>query len=326
MMSSVLVTGGAGFIGASLCTRLLDDGHRVVVVDRVPDARRGRTVAELAEHADPGMLEVVVADLADLDLPALLRRVDAVVHLAGRPGVQTSWADGFDDHLQENVALSQHLLEAALDAPLRTIVMASSSSVYGEAGGDGPVREDVALRPISPYGVSKATLEMLVGAYALRGVPAVALRYFSVYGRRQRPDMAVARMVEALRGGPPFPLRGDGTQSRDMTHVDDVVEATARALDANLRPGTVVNVGSGRPISLAETLDAVGQLCGRPVPVEPVSTVPGDPRQTWADLSRAERLLGWQPRTALVDGLRDQLSCDFTDVRPGSSLSVPRRS
>ena len=325
-MSSVLVTGGAGFIGASLCTRLLDDGHRVVVVDRVPDARRGRTVAELTERAGPGMLEVVVADLADLDLPSLLRRVDAVVHLVGRPGVQTSWAEGFEDHLQENVALSQHLLEAALDAPLQTIVMASSSSVYGEAGGDGPVREDVTLRPISPYGVSKATLEMLVGTYALRGVPAVALRYFSVYGRRQRPDMAVARMVEALRDGAPFPLRGDGTQARDMTHVDDVVEATMRTLEVELRPGTVVNVGSGTPVTLSETLDAVGRLCGRPVPVVPVGAVPGDPRRTWADLGRAERLLGWQPRTGLLDGLRDQLARDGADLLAESSLSAPGRT
>ena len=306
--SRVLVTGGAGFIGAALCHHLLAEGYPLLVVDRADGQRQTDNLRQLGAVAAPGALEVVAADLADLHLPGLLRRVSTVVHLAGRPGVQTSWADGFRGHLDDNAAVTQALLEASLDSPVRRVVVASSSSVYGEGCGSGATSEATPPRPISPYGVSKATVEMLVSAYAERGVPAVALRYFSVYGRRQRPDMAVARMVAALHGGPAFPLRGTGQQARDMTHVDDVVSATTSAMTAPLDPGTVLNVGSGRPVTLSTVLDRVAALAGRPVPLAPVRPEPGDPRRTWADHAAATHLLGWRPAVSLDDGLRDQLS------------------
>ena len=299
----MLVTGGAGFLGVALCRRLLDQGRSVIAVDAFPSARQHANLALLAGA------EVVRGDLTALDLRPLLATVDSVVHLAGRPGVQTSWGGGFGDHLQHNVSVSQRLLEAALDAPLRRLVVASSSSVYGDVP-SGAAQETDAVRPASPYGVSKAAVELLTGAYAARGVPTVALRYFSVYGRRQRPDMAFSRMIEAARGGPAFPLRGDGSASRDFTHVDDVVEATIRALDAPLEPGTILNVGSGRPVSLGQVRALLEDLLGRPVPVVPSGPAAGDPQRTAADLNRVRAALGWQPQVELRRGLEDQIAAN----------------
>jgi nucleoside-diphosphate-sugar epimerase len=282
----------------------------VVVVDAVPSPRQEANLLRL------GGAEVVRGDLTALDLRPLLAAVDSVVHLAGRPGVQTSWGGGFGDHLEHNVAVSQRLLEAALDVPLRRVLVASSSSVYGDVP-TGSARETDAVRPVSPYGVSKAAVELLTGAYAARGVPAVALRYFSVYGRRQRPDMAFSRMIEAARGGPAFPLRGDGSASRDFTHVDDVVEATIRSLDAPLEPGTILNVGSGRPVSLGHVRQLLEDLLGRPLPVIPSGPAAGDPQRTAADLSRVRAALGWEPRVDLRSGLEDQI-----EAHPGPGVTT----
>lgn len=302
---AVLVTGGAGFIGAAVCAALLARGERVVLADRLPGARQQVAATRLAA-GHPAALELHEEDLQRTDLRRLLRGVDRVVHLAGTPGVQTSWAEGFGAHLDGNLLLTQRLLEAALDAPLRRVVLASSSSVYGDVP-RGATAEDAPVAPVSPYGVTKAGVELLARTYAGRGVATTSLRYFTAYGRGQRPDMAVARMLDAVDGGPPFPLRGDGQQVRDLTHVDDVVAGTLAALDAPLAPGTVLNIGSGRPVALRDLLVAVGRAVGRPVPVVPVSAAAGDPSRTHADVSRAAELLGWTPSVALGDGLADQV-------------------
>jgi nucleoside-diphosphate-sugar epimerase len=299
-MTHVLVTGGAGFIGTTLCRTLRDAGSRVTAVDRMPSARQ-RANAALLDGVN-----LVVADLHDLDLRRLLDGVDAVVHLAGQPGVQTSWAGGFDSHLRANVGLAQRVLEAALDVGVARVVVASSSSVYGEAAACGPVDETVRPAPVSPYGATKAAMDLLVGAYAARGVPAVSLRYFTVYGRLQRPDMAIHRLLAAGLGGPPFPLRGDGRQVRDLTHIDDIVAGTVAAITAPLPAGAVVNLGSGMPVPLREVIACCAQVLGRPVPVTSVAAAPGDPARTWADIGRARRLLDWQPRVALAEGVADQ--------------------
>ncbi|WP_370328257.1 NAD-dependent epimerase/dehydratase family protein [Euzebya sp.] len=319
-MARILVTGGAGFIGTNLVRHLLDAGDEVVVVDRLP-TRRQRANADLL--AGEGA-EVVVADLAAVDLVSLLRRADGgtpdgIVHLAGQPGVQTSWSTGFAAHLDGNVGLAQRVLEAALEVGVPRVVMASSSSVYGDRG--GWVAEDGPLAPVSPYGATKAAMELLAGTYAARGLSVVSLRYFTAYGRLQRPDMAIHRMLRAGLGGPPFPVRGAGRQVRDFTHVDDVVAATAAALRAPLDPGTTINVGSGRPVSLDELLAACEVALGHPVPTCRVPATPGDPARTAARIDRAAQLLGWAPRVPLADGLADQLRW-----QAGRALPVPLAS
>ncbi|MFV0258745.1 MAG: NAD-dependent epimerase/dehydratase family protein [Acidimicrobiales bacterium] len=323
--STVLVTGGAGFIGGVVSEHLLAAGHRVITLDRGMGRRHHRTRNRLAaarhliadlDPTRPG------ADPSPVDPAVVLRSVDRVVHLAGRPGVQTSWGPGFGDHLVDNLAVTQRLLEAAAEVGVDRMVVASSSSVYGQIA-SGLAAEDAPLRPRSPYGVAKAGVEQLVGVYAEIGVPVVALRYFTVYGRGQRPDMAVARMIDAAGGGPPFPVRGHGRQQRDLTHVDDVASATVAALFADLEPGWVANVGSGRPVGMTELLGKVAVAAGRPVPTVAAAAAPGDPDRTAADTSRARRDLGWRPRVELAAGLADQVAGVGAASSPGRRVGRP---
>lgn len=300
-VSNVLVTGGRGFIGSVLTRRLLDAGHQVLVVDNGDDLRQRRAVAGLAGA------RFVDADLRTCDLLTMLDGIDRVVHLAGKPGVQTSWGNGFRGHLEDNAGMTQRLLEAALDVDVRSIVVASSSSVYGDVR-YGFATEERPVAPLSPYGVSKAAVELLVRAYAARGVPAVALRFFSVYGRGQRPDMALARIIDSISGGEPFPLRGSGEAMRDLTHVDDVSAATQAALFADLAPGAICNVGTGAPVSVATMIETVSRHFGRPVPVVSQPEAAGDPGRTAADRSLARRLLQWEPTVSLADGIADQIA------------------
>lgn len=310
---TTLLTGGAGFIGSEVARRLLGDGRQVRIVDRLDGERQERAAVRLAGLG----AEVVVADLAETDLAQLLDGVDAVVHLAGRPGVQSSWGAGFDAHLTDNVAVTARLLDAVAERPsIRRVVLASSSSVYG-AIHDGAADERRPLAPVSPYGVSKAAVELLAGTYATRGVPVVSLRYFTVYGRGQRPDMAFSRIIEAARTGEPFVLRGDGTQVRDFTHVSDVARATIAAADLPLPPGLVLNVGSGRPIALLDVIGLVEEHLGRAVPLVAVPAAAGDPRRTAADHRLATRWLGWHPEVEIVDGLADQIGAVGAPVDGG---------
>ena len=315
----ILVTGGAGFIGSALCRRLLDEGHQVVVVDHLREHRSRLAAAELAG------VRLLQGDLAEVDLRPVLAEVDRVVHLAGQPGVQSSWGGGFDQHVDDNLRVTQRLLEAMLAVPVERLVVASSSSVYGNVA-TGFAGEDRPVDPVSPYGVSKAAVELLLRAYARRGVPGVALRYFTVYGRRQRPDMAFSRILDAAMGGPPFPLRGDAQAARDFTHVDDVVDATVRALRADLEPGTVLNVGSGRPVTLDTVIRTVEELLGVPVPITVRRGAAGDPARTAADFRRCRQLLGWSPRVELRQGLLDQIRAHPrrppAGVRPGEIRRV----
>ena len=315
------MTGAAGFIGSAVVEALVARGQQVVAVDAVCGVGRPRLEAMAARLAEADGVRFVAADVAGpgRDLSALLAGADGVVHLAGTPGVQTSWGDGFADHLHGNARTTQAVLEAALAVGVERVVVASSSSVYGDVP-VGAAAEDGPTAPVSPYGVSKLAAESVAGVYAARGVPVACLRYFTVYGPGQRPDMAVHRLIEAGLGGPAFPLRGDGRRARDVTHVDDVVAATLAALDRPLAPGTVCNVGGGRVTTLAEVRSQVEGLLGREVPVVPVPAAPGDPGRTAADLSRARDLLGWAPRVDLVDGLASQVAWHLA----GRPVRAPR--
>jgi nucleoside-diphosphate-sugar epimerase len=303
-----VVTGAAGFIGSHLGEALLAQGHDVVGLDCFTDYY---DVALKEENA--GALDVQRVDLAadELDFTG----ADAVLHLAGQPGMR-SFGTVFPSYLRRNVLATQRVFEAAVAAGVR-VVWASSSSVYGDAE-QYPTAEDLALRPNNPYGITKVACEHLHHAYARAfGLEAVALRYFSVYGPRQRPDMAFARIVEALARGDSFELYGDGSQSRSFTYVGDVVDATVRALDAS--PG-IYNVGGGEEATMREALALLEEVAARPLRVTYGPAQTGDNRRTKADTSRIERELGWRPTTPLREGLERQWQ--WAAARAGSASST----
>jgi UDP-glucuronate 4-epimerase len=251
----------------------------------------------------------------------LLDGVDGVFHLAARPGVRTSWGATFEDYLHDNLLATQRIFEAAVQAGVR-VVYASSSSVYGAAD-TYPLREDAQPKPVSPYGVSKLACESLAGAYATSlGLDAVGMRFFSVYGPRQRPDMAFSAVFDCLARDRPFRLFGSGDQTRDFTFVGDVVEATLAAM--RWAPaGHVYNVGGGSEISLRGALELCERIAGRKLEMRRDGAGTGDARRTLADFGRAESELGWTPTTPLVDGLRAQgESVMNTEARPRRQLAA----
>ena len=304
-----VVTGVAGFIGSTLAERLLADGWDVRGIDCfTPYYDESQKKANVATAVASERFELVDADLRTADADALLDGAHVVFHQAGQPGVRLSWSDGFADYVGHNVLATQRLLEAAKAGRVGRFVYASSSSVYGNAA-RYPTTEDDLPRPHSPYGVTKLAAEHLCGLYAANwGVPTVSLRYFTVYGPRQRPDMAFHRLCESAINGTPFPLYGDGSAVREFTFVDDVVAANVAAARADVAPGTVVNVAGIEETKVRDVIELVGELAGGPVPLDEQPPAPGDVARTGGSIERATALLGWAPRTPLRDGLAAQLA------------------
>jgi UDP-glucuronate 4-epimerase len=291
-----VVTGAAGFVGSHLTESLLASGHTVVPVDSFTDYY---DVALKEENARA--FEVVRADLAEADLDALLAGADGVFHLAGQPGVRGSWGEGFALYAQRNVVATHRVFEAAARAGTR-VVFASSSSIYGDAE-TYPTPEDIEPKPVAAYGITKLACEHLARAYAgTIGLDAVALRYFTVYGPRQRPDMAFRRLVDALADGGTFTLFGDGSRSRSFTYVADVVAATELAME-RAEPGAVYNVGGGEEATMAEVISLLERIAGRTLELERRPDAPGDMRRTLADTTLIHESLGWSPDTGLAQGL-----------------------
>ncbi|HEX5216593.1 MAG TPA: NAD-dependent epimerase/dehydratase family protein [Vicinamibacterales bacterium] len=314
-----LVTGAAGFIGSTLSTALVDRGLDVVGVDCFTDYY-GRDIKEdnLARLRQQPKFAFVEAALQTADLDRLLDGVTVVYHLAAQAGVRKSWGDDFRIYTTNNVDATQRLLEAVKDRPLSRFVYASSSSVYGDIAAI-PMREDVRLQPVSPYGVTKLAAEHLCHLYHVNfGVPAVSLRYFTVYGPRQRPDMGFHRFIRAALTGSAITLFGDGQQTRDFTYVGDAVAATMAAGDRGT-PGAVYNIGGGNRVSIAEVLDLIGQLTGRPLDIRRQSSEKGDMRDTFADTTRARTDLGFSPAHTLQSGLAAEVEW------LSRLLAVPRR-
>jgi UDP-glucuronate 4-epimerase len=296
-----LVTGAAGFIGSHLAEALQTGGHDVVGIDRFTDFYDPKLKEENAKD-----IEVLRIDLATAELD--FSGFDGVFHLAGQGGAR-SFGDVFPLYLRQNVHASQKVFEAAARDGVR-VVYASSSSVYGDAEGY-PTPEETVPAPASPYGVSKLACEHVAAAYARSfGLDVVLLRYFSVFGPRQRPDMAFARIAAALAAGRPFELYGDGRQSRSWTYVSDVAEATTVAMESGR--GTY-NVGGSDEVSLLEAISLFEDLAQRQLEVRISAEAQGDHRRTSADTRRIRSDLGWEPRTLLADGLRAQW--DWTAAR-----------
>ena len=302
----VIVTGAAGFIGSHLCERLLADGHHVTGIDCFSDYYerdlKEKNLAESRGHANFALKEV---DLVDADLQPLLRDVRVVYHLAGQPGVRPSWGDQFDRYVRDNVLATQRLLEALKDVPIERFVFASSSSVYGDAE-MYPTKETALPRPVSPYGVTKLAAEHLALLYAKNfGLPATSVRYFTVYGPRQRPDMGFARFMEALVEGREIEVFGDGEQTREFTYVSDAVDGTVKAATANV-VGQVFNLGGGSRVTVNRVLATLEDISRIKVYRHNLPDAPGDPRHTGASINLARERLGWEPRVSLRQGLTRQ--------------------
>ena len=294
-----LVTGAAGFIGSHLAESLAGLGHDVVGLDAFTDY-----YDPARKRANAVGLDVVEADLLEADLDALLGDVDGVYHLAGQPGVRASFGPGFEHYVSRNVHASGRLFEAAARRGVR-VAYASSSSVYGDAE-TYPTAEDVPPRPISPYGVTKLCVEHLAYAHArTTGLAAVGVRYFTVYGPRQRPDMAFTPMLEALADGEAFRLFGDGSVSRSFTYVADAVEGTIAAMERGAA-GEIYNVGGGEESSMTDAIALAERVAGRELNVERHGAAVGDVRRTRADVTKAGADLGWAPSIGLADGIRAQ--------------------
>ena len=302
----IVVTGAAGFIGSSLCRELLAGGHDVTGIDAFTDYYprwiKERNIAAL--RGRPGF-ELLEEDLDAMDLAPVLAGADAVFHLAAQAGVRASWGRSFDIYTRNNIQVTQKLLEASRDLGLKKFVHASSSSVYGLTP-VLPMAETNPVQPLSPYGVSKLAAEHLCFLYFKNfGVPAVSLRFFTVYGPSQRPDMAFHKFFKAIAEDREFVVFGDGRQTRDFTFVADIVRANLAALDSG-RPGETYNIGGGHRRTLADVIRVMEGVSGAAARIRWADRQKGDVPDTWADIAKARRDLDYSPRTELEDGLRQE--------------------
>lgn len=303
-----IVTGVAGFIGSTLAEALVERGDNVIGIDCFLDyydrALKEKNLERLRANERFRLIE---KPLQEMDLPLLLDGADRVFHLAAQAGVRASWGSEFSIYTTNNILATQNLLEAAARSELRSFVFASSSSVYGDAA-SLPMKEDVPLHPVSPYGVSKLAAEKLCELYySNHGVPTVSLRYFTVYGPRQRPDMAFHRLLRCARDGGTFSLFGDGLQTRDFTYVSDAVAATIAASERG-RHGAVYNIGGGSRVSMLEVIETIKEVTGKELSIEHRDKQKGDMRDTYADTSAARADLGYQPQVALPEGIAKEWS------------------
>jgi nucleoside-diphosphate-sugar epimerase len=297
------VTGAAGFIGSHLTTALLDRGAEVTGLDCFTDYYpRVVKEANLAVNAGRPGFHFVDGSLQHTDLAALLAGKTHVFHLAAQAGVRKSWGADFRVYTEQNVDSTQRLLEACVGRGLHRFVYASSSSVYGD-NVSIPMREDALPQPVSPYGVTKLAAEHLCHLYFVNHqVPTTSVRYFTVYGPRQRPDMAFHRFIKAAIKGRPVTLYGDGEQTRDFTYVTDAVAATVAAGDKGV-PGRAYNVGGGSRVSVNRLFEIIGRIHGSPLAIRREPSQKGDMRDTFADSSLARQDLGFAPRVSLEEGL-----------------------
>jgi UDP-glucose 4-epimerase len=319
-----LVTGCAGFIGSHLTESLLNDGWEVVGVDCFNDNYgRAAKLRNLEQARDWGDFDFVPLDLSRGAVADLVDDCDTIFHMAAEPGVRASWGRHFETYVRNNVLATQHLLEALRGDESKRFIYASSSSIYGQAE-SLPTRENVLPRPHSPYGMTKLAAEHLCSLYhAIYGARTTIMRYFSVYGPRQRPDMAFHIFCAAALRGEPIKVFGDGGQTRDFTFVADVVNATRAAAEAGQAPGLAFNIGGGSCVSLHHGLGLIAGLAGRYPEILRLPAQDGDVRDTAADTTRAQALLGFAPTTRLEDGLRAQFDWTVTQIEQGFTALGP---
>ncbi len=319
-----LVTGVAGFVGSHLAERLLTDGHEVCGIDSFADYYPRHLKENNIDNLwSWDSFSLVERDLLSVYLPPLLEDVDCVFHLAAQAGVRASWGNEFTRYVDCNVLATQRLLDAVVQAKhIRRFVYASSSSVYGDTT-ILPVAEDATPHPVSPYGVTKLAAEHLCTLYHQNfGVPTVSLRYFTVYGPRQRPDMAFHCFCKAIIEKQPIHIYGDGEQTRDFTYISDVVEANIRATTSSTAVGQIMNIAGGSRVTLAHVIQLLQEVSGSLISVTREREQHGDVRDTFADTERAEQVLGYQPSVTLREGLAHEFE-SMTVLYKRAQVRVP---
>ena len=295
-----LVTGCAGFIGSHLVDKLLEQGYKVIGIecftDYYPREIKEKNISTASKNKNFKLIEEDILNMEEYP------EVDYVFHLAAQAGVRASWGKSFEIYTRNNIDATQKLLEFYKDIAIEKFVYASSSSVYGDA--ELPMEENLLLKPVSPYGVTKLAGENLCYLYWKNyGVPAISLRYFTVYGPRQRPDMAIHKFVKAIFNDEEITVYGDGTQTRDFTFVDDAVEASILAAENDL-VGEVFNVGGGSRVSVNELIGMMENIIGKKAKVKYIEKQKGDVKDTWADVSKVGKELRWTPKVGIEEGLK----------------------
>ncbi|WP_243522981.1 NAD-dependent epimerase/dehydratase family protein [Bacillus pseudomycoides] len=306
----ILVTGAAGFIGSHLCQALLkNNSYNVIGIDHfigpTPIASKHQNIQQSINNP---RFQFIQGDILTTDLSKLLQDVNIVYHLAAIPGVRTSWGKDFDPYVTNNILATQRLLEACKHINLSKFIHISTSSVYGEK--TGSVSEDLFPTPLSPYGVTKLSGEHLCHIYQTNfHIPIVILRYFTVYGPRQRPDMAFHRLIKQMLEDNPLTIFGDGTQTRDFTYIDDCIRGTIAALETKNRIiGEIINIGGKERASVLDIISLLEKKLGKTAKIHFLKAVPGEPKHTWADISKAAFLLQYSPSISLADGLQAELN------------------
>ncbi|TRU31745.1 MAG: NAD-dependent epimerase/dehydratase family protein [Microcystis aeruginosa Ma_MB_F_20061100_S20] len=307
-MATHIVTGVAGFIGSSLAEKLLEQGDQVIGIDQFNDyydpSLKRKNAHILAKYPEFKLIE---ADIQALDWRQLLQGVEVLFHQAAQAGVRASWGDGFRQYTERNINATQIILEAAKETPsLQRMVFASTSSVYGNAE-TMPTPETLCPQPVSPYGITKLAAERLCWLYHQNfNVPITALRYFTVYGPRQRPDMAFHKFFQAAIAGKPISIYGDGKQTRDFTFISDAVAANLAAAVVPEAVGEVFNIGGGSRVVLLDVLDTMEKVIGKPIKRSHQGLARGDARHTAADVTKARTILGYNPQVSLAEGLAQE--------------------
>ena len=301
-----LVSGAAGFIGSHLAERLVRDGQEVIGIDcfldYYPREVKEENLAGLKKSPNFHFQE---ANLLELDLPALVQKTDFIFHLAAQAGVRASWGESFSIYTENNIRATQRLLESCKGQKVSKFILASSSSVYGDAE-EMPTSENSAPKPVSPYGLSKLACEHLCYLYwKNHKIPYLALRYFTVYGPRQRPDMAFHKFLRSALHGKEIEIYGDGNQTRDFTYISDIINATVKSISTDAVAESV-NLGGGSPATIWQVLNIIEDITGKRVRLRHIEEQKGDVRHTCADITKAQRILGYAPQVRLGDGLRKQ--------------------
>ena len=317
------MTGVAGFIGSHLAEELVKRGHKVIGIDcftdYYPRAIKEVNIHNLVKSQNFNFLE---RDILDLDLIKLLKGADAIFHEAAQPGVRKSWGVNFSTYVKRNILSTQALLEASKKSSLKYFVYASSSSIYGDSE-MYPTKEDTIPKPISPYGVTKLACEHLCNAYLNSfGLPVVILRYFTVYGPRQRPDMAFNKFIRSVLMNTNITVYGDGLQTRDFTFVSDIIEANMLILKNEIHDG-IFNIGGGTKTTINDVIQILETLTGKDVNMEHTSSEKGDVKHTCADITRAKRILGFRPKIGIKEGLSREIEWLQTHLDLFSSKTKP---